>query len=60
MSVPVLNNFILLQYLYLNDAVFLYITVYGAPESSEMSKKPQKLKDSLIGNTHIHYSPYPL
>nr|XP_022332056.1 tubulin-specific chaperone E-like [Crassostrea virginica] len=25
-----------------------FVKVYGAPESSEMSKKPQKLKDSLI------------
>ncbi|XP_062606244.1 tubulin-specific chaperone E-like [Saccostrea cucullata] len=25
-----------------------FVQVYGAPESSEMSKKPQKLKDSLI------------
>lgn len=30
-----------------------FVTVYGAPESSEMSKKPQKLKDSLIGMLHI-------
>lgn len=36
-----------------SSLISCFVTVYGAPESSEMSKKPQKLKDSLIGMLHI-------
>lgn len=38
-----------------SSLISCFVTVYGAPESSEMSKKPQKLKDSLIGMLHIYF-----
>lgn len=55
------NVFLIVYKVYIFLIVFLifcFVIVYGVLESFEMSKKLQKLKDSLIGMLYILFSFY--